>query len=68
MIKFYSTHCPKCKVVEAKLSEKNIKYQEIDDMEEMQKVGLKSVPALEVNGELLDFGKAVQWIRNYTGE
>lgn len=62
MVKLYSTHCPKCRVLETKLIQKNIKYEEITDVDEMLKLDIKVVPQLEVDGKLLDFGEAVKWV------
>ena len=62
MIKLYSTHCPKCRVLEIKLKQKNIEYEECNDIDEMMKKGILSAPYLEIDNELLDFGKAVKWI------
>lgn len=64
-IKLYTTHCPKCKVLESKLMNKNIKYDEISDIEEIQVKGYMSVPVLEVNGESMDFVTANAWINKY---
>ena len=61
-IVFFSTHCPKCRVVEMKLKQKNIHYEENNDVEYMLSLGLKSAPALLVNGNLLEFTAAVKWI------
>lgn len=61
-IVLYSTGCPKCRILESKLKSKNIEYTEFNDVEEMIKKGLSSVPWLEVNGEMMDFNKANQWI------
>ena len=63
MIKMYSTHCPKCKVLSMKLAQKGIDFTEIDDMEEMQNLGLKSAPALDIDGKILDFNAAIAWVR-----
>lgn len=62
MIKMYSTHCPKCKILETKLRQKNIQYEECSDVDEMLKKGIETVPVLEVDGQLLDFGNAVKWV------
>lgn len=62
MIIFYSTHCPKCKILELKLKQKSIEYEENNDVDEMLRKGITSAPCLEVDGELLDFGKAVKWV------
>ena len=58
----YSTHCPRCKVLEAKLKQKSIAYEEINDMDVMQSKGFLSVPKLEVDGVVYEFKDAVKWI------
>ena len=58
----YSTHCPKCQILEKKLSQKGIKYTEVNDMQTMLDMGLQSVPWLEVDGQMLDFNQANKWI------
>lgn len=58
----YSTHCPKCNVLTNKLNSKKIQYKEVTDIDEMQKLGLMSVPYLSVDGKLLDFAAANKWI------
>ena len=58
----YSTHCPKCRVLEAKLNQKSIHYEEINDVELMVQKGFVSVPKLEVDGVVYDFHEAVEWI------
>jgi len=63
MIKLYSTHCPKCKVLTMKLQAKNIDFTEIDDVEVMKALGFKSAPMLSVNGTLLDFSAALNWVK-----
>ena len=64
MVTLYTTHCPRCRVLEAKLSQKGIEYQENTDIEYMSSLGIMSVPVLEVDGELLDFTTANNWINN----
>ena len=51
----YSTGCPKCKVLEAKLKQKDIEYEHISDMDIMADKGFMSVPMLEVDGNVMDF-------------
>lgn len=58
----YSTHCPRCCVLEKKLKQKNISYEEVDDVEIMKEKGYLSVPVLEVNGKSMDFKAANNWI------
>lgn len=68
MIKLYTTHCPKCKVIEKKLAQKNIQYIEVSDIAEIQKLGFQSVPILEVDGKIMNMTDANRWIMNYIGE
>lgn len=60
----YSTGCPKCKILKAKLAAKSISYTESTDINEMIALGMKSAPALKVDNELLDFGRAITWVNN----
>ena len=61
-IVLYSTNCPRCRVLEAKLNLKNIPYGINMDVDKMEKIGIMSVPMLEVDGEMFDFKKATEWI------
>lgn len=62
MIKLYTTHCPKCAVLEKKLQQKNIAYETIDDTEKMIQMGMRSAPMLEVDNKLMNFTEAVQYV------
>ena len=64
MVVFYSTHCPKCSVLEKKLKQANIEYTEINDVGTMLAKGMTSAPNLEVNGKLMGFTEAVEWINS----
>lgn len=59
----YSTHCPRCKVLEAKMIEKDIPYEEVSDVDEMLKHGITQAPMLQVGDKLMDFSKAIDWVR-----
>ena len=61
-ILLYSTKCPKCKVLEAKLKQSNIEYEEINDVNLMVDKGFTAVPMLEVDGVIYNFKEAVKWI------
>lgn len=58
----FSTGCPKCVILKKKLSQKNIEYTEVNDIQQMLDMGLLSVPWLEVDGEMMDFEQANKWI------
>lgn len=62
-IVLYSTHCPRCSVLEKKLKKKQLHYTEVTDVEVMKKMGLKSAPAMQVDGgKLMNFQEANDWI------
>lgn len=62
---FYTTHCPKCRVLEIKLKQKGIQYVEVEDVELMKKKGITSAPAIEYNNEIYDFVNAVKLVNNF---
>lgn len=62
IVTMYSTHCPKCQVLEKKLQQKGIEYNVVTDTLEMGRMGIRSLPVLSVNSELLDFKKAIEWV------
>lgn len=64
MITLYTTGCKKCEVLEKKLSQKNIEYVKIDDINLIKAKKILSVPWLEVEGQMMDFSKANEWINN----
>lgn len=62
MVILYSTGCPKCQVLKSKLDSKNISYELFDNKDKMIDKGFTNVPILEVDGEIMDFKRAVEWI------
>ncbi len=68
MIILYTTHCPKCKILTKKLTEKNIEYIEFTDVNKMIEMGFNVMPILEVDGIVMDFGTANKWINEFKGE
>lgn len=58
----YSTNCPKCRVLKKKLSDKRLSFEENYFVDEMEKLGITEVPVLSIDGELLDFKTAVDWV------
>ena len=58
----FSTGCPKCTILKKKMSQKGIEYTEVNDAQQMLDMGLKSVPWLEVDGQMMNFEQANKWI------
>lgn len=63
----YSTNCPKCKVLKQTLDKELIQYTENNSVDEMIKLGIVQVPMLSVDGDLMDYSKAVQWVNKQRG-
>ncbi len=61
-VTFYTTHCPKCGVLEKKLQIANIEFETVEDVDKMTEKGFMSAPMLEVDGEVMDFGAAIKWL------
>ena len=61
-VKLYTTHCPKCKILEERLNEKKIKYEIIDNIEELQKMNFKSVPNLEIDGKIYNYLESIKYL------
>ena len=59
----WSTKCPRCKVLELKLQQKGIQYEEINDVEIMKEKGFQEAPKLEIDGVIMNFKEAVNWIK-----
>lgn len=61
---FYSTDCPKCKVLKSKLDSKNIDYKTITDVDKMIELGMTTVPFLTIDGEVKNFKESVDYINS----
>ena len=62
MIKLYTIDCPKCKVLETKLKSKNIDFEIVKDVSIMKDLGITTTPVLDVDGKLLDFIDAINYV------
>ena len=61
-VKLYTTHCPKCKILEERLNEKKVKYEVIDNIDELQKMNFKSVPNLEIDGKIYNYLDSIKYL------
>lgn len=66
-VKLYTTYCPKCKVLETKLKQKNIEFEICDSESNIQELidkGFKGAPVLLVDDNFMNFTDAVNWVNN----
>ena len=61
-IVLYTTGCSKCRILKGKLDAAEIKYTQVEDVDLMIARGMMTAPMLEVNGEIMDFAKAINWV------
>lgn len=66
MIVMYSTHCPKCLILEKKLNEAGVDYKICEDKNLMVNKGFDFLPVLEVDGQTMGFKEAVKWVNDRT--
>lgn len=62
-IVLYTTGCPRCSILEKKLTAAAIEFETNSDTKVMAKKGYFYLPILEVDGEAMEFGDAVKWIK-----
>ena len=59
----YEHGCPRCKILKTKLDQKGIEYNTVNDVEEMKAKGFTEAPKLEIDGVVMGFKEAVDWIK-----
>ena len=59
----YEHGCPRCKVLKMKLDQKGVSYETINDIDIMKSKGFSEAPKLEVDGVIMGFKEAVEWIK-----
>lgn len=67
-IKFYSSHCPKCKILEQLMDQKQMEYQLIDDEQIYMPIAdennILSMPFAEIDGIIYKTKALQQFINN----
>lgn len=64
MITLYTIDCPKCKILEKKLTQANIEYEVCKDRAVIASKGFDLMPVLDVGGQVMNFSEAVKWVNN----
>ena len=67
-ITLFSTNCPKCVVLEQRLRDVGVEFTVCNNMTVMRDRGFVSAPMLEVDGQMMDFVAAIQWLQSKTNE
>jgi glutaredoxin len=61
----YSNGCPKCNILKGKMEEKKIDFTVVDDQTILDEKGFRSMPNLEVDGQVMNFNEAINYIRRF---
>lgn len=68
MVTLFSTNCPKCRVLEQKLNQKNIAFDISDNIQEVIDQGFMSAPVLKIGDDYMDFTTAITWLKEQDSE
>ena len=68
MVTLFSTNCPKCRVLEQKLNQKNIAFDISDNIQEVIDQGFMSAPVLKIGDDYMDFTTAIAWLKEQNGK
>ena len=63
-VTFYTIHCKACDVLQNRLIEKGVEFETVIDREEMNTLGFTMMPMLIVDGVIMDFMKANNWLKS----
>ena len=63
----YTNDCPKCTILKRALDSSKLPYERVTDMETFLEKGFKSMPHLEIDGNIYNFGEAMFKIKEMQG-
>lgn len=66
MIVLYSNHCPCCEVLRVRLDEAGVSYTINCNTDEMLSQGIKYLPMLSVDGNMMNYPAALAWLNERT--
>lgn len=64
MVLYTKEDCPRCEMLKTKLKAKNIDFVEVDDESTIEALGIEFLPVLKVDDELMELGKANDFINS----
>lgn len=62
MVTLYTTHCPKCRVLERQFDKMGVNYTLSEDTDKLVRAGYQMAPMVELeDGTFLNFKEAFAW-------
>ena len=65
MITLYSTGCPKCNILERRLTNDKINFTISDDIDKLIEMGFQNAPILQINDQFIEYGEAMKRLKAY---
>ena len=66
MITLYTTGCPRCKVLEIKLTQAGLKFGVVNDPKKIIEMGFVTAPVMTVDGKPFGFKEAINYLNDYS--
>lgn len=64
MMTLYSTDCPKCKVLEARLTKNGFDFAVSHNIDTVIEAGYETAPVLEKDGKFMSFAESMRWLKS----
>lgn len=65
MITLYSTGCPKCNILEGRLTNDKIDFTISNDIDKLIEMGFQNAPILQINDQFIEYGEAMKRLKAY---
>lgn len=65
MIILYSTGCPKCNILERRLTNDKIEFSITDNVDKLIDMGFQNAPVLQIDDNFIDYTNAMKLLKVY---
>ena len=65
MIILYSTGCPKCNILERRLTNDKIEFSITDNVDKFIDMGFQNAPVLQIDDNFIDYTNAMKLLKVY---
>lgn len=65
MITLYSTGCPKCNILERRLTNDKIEFTVSNDIDKLVEMGFQNAPILQIDDNFIDYASAMKLLKVY---
>ena len=65
MIILYSTGCPKCNILERRLTNDKIEFSITDNVDKLIDMGFQNAPVLQIGDNFIDYTNAMKLLKVY---